>query len=136
MRESRNPFVCKLLVSTAIGLGMIAYPGLAAAQTADGSPVEEVIVTGSAIPTAPGDVAVDVSTVDAAALKASGVNSNVLDIMRKQIPNFVGRGDTGSNDFTDTQPPMSTWASSTNNADTGTYCPIGRFVYVSASVKM
>ena len=92
----RNPFVARLLVSTAIGVGLALFPAMAEAQAAGGSPVEEVVVTGSAIPTAPGDVAVDVSTVDEAAIKAGGVNSNVLDIMRKQIPNFVGRGDTGS----------------------------------------
>lgn len=85
-----------LLGSTAICAILAA--GAASAQTGNQSSaqVEEVIVTGSAIPTAPGDVAVDVSTIDASAIQAGGVSSNVLDIMRKQIPNFIGRGDTGS----------------------------------------
>ena len=95
MDDFYSRIASRLLASSAfIGVSALT-PAPAFAQMAPAS-TETVIVTGSAIPTAPGDVAVDVSTVDASAIRAGGVSSNVLDIMRKQIPNFVGRGDTGS----------------------------------------
>ena len=90
-----NRIASRLLASSAVASALALLPAAALAQS-DTSAMETVVVTGSAIPTAPGDVAVDVSTINSAAIAAAGVNSNVLDIMRKQIPNFVGRGDTGS----------------------------------------
>ncbi|MBU6296857.1 MAG: TonB-dependent receptor plug domain-containing protein [Alphaproteobacteria bacterium] len=90
-----NRIASRLLMSTAVAGVLVTFPGNAQTQS-DASTIETVIVTGSAIPTAPDAVAADVSTIDASAIKAGGVESNVLDIMRKQIPNFIGRGDTGS----------------------------------------
>ena len=58
--------------------------------------MEEVIVTGSSIPVAPDEVAVPVETLDAAALAASGVDSNALEILRKTIPSFEGRSNAGN----------------------------------------
>ena len=95
MNQLCSRIASRLLASSAVISTLAFLPAPALAQS-DTAAMETVVVTGSAIPTAPGDVAVDVSTVDASAIKASGVSSNVLDIMRKQIPNFVGRGDTGS----------------------------------------
>ena len=95
MNNLYNRIASRLLASSAVVSVLALLPAAALAQS-DTSAVETVVVTGSAIPTAPGDVAVDVSTINSAAIAAAGVNSNVLDIMRKQIPNFVGRGDAGS----------------------------------------
>src|SRR5579863_118671 len=58
--------------------------------------MEEVVVTGSSIPVAPDEVAVPVETLDAAALAASGVDSNALEILRKTIPSFEGRSNAGN----------------------------------------
>ncbi len=134
MYNPKHRVAQQLRISTAIAAGLALLAGAAAAQSTaqSGGAVEEVIVTGSAIPTAPGDVAVDVSTVDASAIKAGGVSSNVLDIMRKQIPNFVGRGDTGStNSNNDNQRTAAGSQILLNNIDTLVLVN-GRRVAVSA----
>jgi iron complex outermembrane recepter protein len=58
--------------------------------------VEEIIVTGTTIPTAPDAVAVPVVTLTAADLEKQGSTANVLDMLRKAIPGFEGRSNTGS----------------------------------------
>lgn len=55
-----------------------------------------VVVTGSNIPVAPDEVMVPVVSVDSDAIKAAGVNANVLDLLRKVVPSFAGRGNTGT----------------------------------------
>lgn len=85
-----------LLTSCAMPVCLVALCGSAQAQSDNNQQVEEVVVTGSAIPTAPDAVAVNLSLVDSAAINAGGVNTNVLDILRKQLPSFVGRSNAGS----------------------------------------
>jgi outer membrane receptor protein involved in Fe transport len=58
--------------------------------------VTEIVVTGSSIPTAPDQVAVPVQALTAEQLQASGVDSNALEILRKEIPAFQGRSNAGS----------------------------------------
>ena len=91
-----------------VGYGLLASSSLAfplapaAAQVAQvatngkGSQAQEIIVTGSALPTAPDNVAVPVTVVDSTAIQKSGVNTNVLDILRKTVPAFAGRSNTGN----------------------------------------
>src|SRR5260221_73317 len=67
-----------------------------AVNAPEAAPVEEIIVTGSAIPVAPDSLAVPVTVIDADAIAAAGVNTNVLDILRKQIPAFAGRSNAGN----------------------------------------
>ena len=71
----------------------------AAAEPPDsGAPEElqEVVITGTSIPTTPDEVAVPVETLNAAQLEASGVDSNALEILRKEIPAFAGRSNAGT----------------------------------------
>ncbi len=68
----------------------------------DSTPLEEVVVTGSAIPVAPDSLAVPVTVIDADAIAAAGVNTNVLEILRKQIPAFAGRSNTGNSNAANT----------------------------------
>ncbi|WP_295636119.1 TonB-dependent receptor [Novosphingobium sp.] len=82
-----------LLATSALGLW--ATPALAL-KVADDQPAEQIVVTGSALPTSPDQVAVPVSVVSADAIQKSGVNSNVLEILRKAIPAFAGRSNTGN----------------------------------------
>src|ERR1700741_4866491 len=58
--------------------------------------VAEIVVTGSSIPTTPDTIAVPVDTLSAAQLEASGVDSNALEILRKEIPAFQGRSNAGT----------------------------------------
>lgn len=89
MINHRKTGAFALLASTAL-----ASPAFAAEPAAP--PVAEIVVTGSALPTSPDQIAVPVSVVDADAIAKAGVSTNVLDILRKQIPAFGGRNSTGN----------------------------------------
>jgi iron complex outermembrane receptor protein len=72
------------------------------AQTADQAPgqaplqLQQVVVTGTLIPTNPDAVAVPVTSLDANQLAQTGVTANALDMLRKAIPAFAGRSNAGS----------------------------------------
>jgi iron complex outermembrane receptor protein len=68
----------------------------AAAVTEPAETVEEVIVTGSLLPTTPDAVAVPVTTIDAEQMAQEGINSNALEILRKAVPAFAGRSNAGN----------------------------------------
>jgi outer membrane receptor protein involved in Fe transport len=57
--------------------------------------VEEIVVTGSLIPTTSDQVAVPVITLTAADLEKGGDTNNALEMLRKAIPGFEGRSNTG-----------------------------------------
>lgn len=104
--------VTTALLTTMIAAGtqpLLAAPAPApAAAPADAAPppsddtVKEIVVTGSALPTTPDQVAVPVSVVDASAIKKGGVDNNVLELVRKQIPSFAGRSNTGNSNANNT----------------------------------
>lgn len=80
------------------GLGLICATS-ASAQTADQAPtlpLQEVVVTGTLIPTSPDAAAVPVTTLDASQLQQTGVTTNTLDMLRKAIPAFAGRSNAGA----------------------------------------
>ncbi len=84
-----------LSLSTALASALAAASAPAlAAPAASSEP--EIIVTGSALRTSPDAIAVPVSTVKAEAIAKEGVNTNVLEILRKAIPAFAGRNSTGN----------------------------------------
>ncbi len=62
----------------------------------------EIVITGSALPTSPDQVAVPVSVIGAEAIEKGGVNNNVLELVRKQIPSFAGRSNTGNSNANNT----------------------------------
>ena len=71
---------------------------LTASATASAAPaelLEEIVVTGSQIPTTSGQTAVPVITVSAADLAKSGDVTNALEALRKVISGFEGRSNTG-----------------------------------------
>ncbi|QYE33092.1 TonB-dependent receptor plug domain-containing protein (plasmid) [Polymorphobacter sp. PAMC 29334] len=69
---------------------------------ADPDDAPEIIVTGSALPTTPDQVAVPVSIIGADAIAKGGVNNNVLELVRKQIPSFAGRSNAGNSNANNT----------------------------------
>ena len=93
-----------LLLSSALSL---TCAGLAHAQPAASAAAKddtggEVIVTGSALPTTLDAVAVPVSTVDHTKILETGVDTNALEILRKSLPAFQGRGNTGNSNANNT----------------------------------
>jgi iron complex outermembrane recepter protein len=60
------------------------------------SPLKEVVVTGTLIPTNPDAVAVPVTSLDASALTATGVSSDMLTTLEKTVPAFAGRSNAGT----------------------------------------
>jgi iron complex outermembrane receptor protein len=86
-------FARTLLMTSAL------FTTLSQAHAADDkSPADAnaIIVTGSAIRTSPDAVAVPVSIIGADDIAKSGVQSNVLDILRKALPSFGGRSNQGA----------------------------------------
>src|SRR5215469_9667032 len=74
----------------------------AGAQTADQAPgqtplqLQQVVVTGTLIPTNPDSVAVPVTSLDASTLTATGISSDMLATLEKTVPAFAGRSNAGS----------------------------------------
>lgn len=60
------------------------------------SPLAQVVVTGTLIPTSPDAAAVPVTTLDSAQLQQAGVTNNALDMLRKSMPAFAGRTNQGT----------------------------------------
>lgn len=101
-----------LIASTALA-GSLAFAGTASAQTAaqpqvasdttsDDGESQTIIVTGSALPTTPDQVAVPVSVINADSITKGGVSGNALELVRKQIPSFAGRSNTGNSNANNT----------------------------------
>ena len=76
-------------------------PSAASAET-EATEAMEIVVTGSRIPTAIDKVAAKVTIVDAAQIDKAGVSTDVLDILRKTVPSFQGRGNTGNSNANNT----------------------------------
>ncbi len=76
--------------------GPVAPAASAASSTPTLSALQQVVVTGTLIPTNPDAVAVPVTTPVACALKATGTSSDMLATLEKSIPAFAGRSNAGS----------------------------------------
>jgi iron complex outermembrane receptor protein len=96
-----NRASCQILT-----LGGMAALGCAAtgpAGAAEAPPeAVEIVVTGSRIPTPIEKVAAKVTIIDADAIQKAGVSTDVLDILRKTVPSFQGRGNTGASNANNT----------------------------------
>src|SRR5438105_2758966 len=64
--------------------------------------VETITVTGSSIPTTPSEAAVPVTVMGAKEIEATGVSSNALELLRKAVPAFAGRSNTGNSNANNT----------------------------------
>ncbi len=100
----------KTLLRLTAAIAALALPAAAMAQAkpaavaaaAAADEGQEIIVTGSALPTTPDQVAVPVSVIGAEAIEKGGVNNNILELVRKQIPSFAGRSNTGASNANNT----------------------------------
>jgi iron complex outermembrane recepter protein len=89
-----------LLVGLASSIATLSY-----AQSASNAPdntdgevlkLEKFEVTGSYIPMAGTATAIPVTTLDAQAIADTGVTTNVLEVLRKAAPQFMGNGNLGN----------------------------------------
>lgn len=102
--QNRNRTKIGLAISLLVSSGLLgaALDARAADETPaaqgepDSSKVISVVVTGSHIPVNPDKVAVSVVSLDAEQMEKAGVSSDVLDILRKEVPAIEGRGNAGS----------------------------------------
>lgn len=104
----------RLALSTALGTSLLLFALPAYAQTtppsapqpADKSDEQEqqkdIIITGSALPTTPDQVAVPVSVIGSDEIQRGGVANNALELIRKQIPSFAGRSNAGNSNANNT----------------------------------
>src|SRR5271165_3689615 len=93
MEHRRIGVLVAALAASAAAASAPADAPAAAPQAAE--EVAEIIVTGSSIPTTPDAVAVPVVVLNAAQLEATGVTANALELLRKAVPAFEGRSNTG-----------------------------------------
>jgi iron complex outermembrane recepter protein len=94
VNNRHNAFLISALLTTSVAATAEQPTGTAVAEPEQ--KLAEIVVTGSSIPTTPDAVAVPVDTLSAAQLEASGVDSNALEILRKEIPAFQGRSNAGT----------------------------------------
>jgi iron complex outermembrane receptor protein len=93
--------------ATAVAIGFAAsaqtQPQVTASSPAGASPPKDapaIVITGSALPTTPDQVTVPVTVVDSSQIQKAGVATNILEILRKQVPAFGGRSSTGNGNAT------------------------------------
>ena len=90
-RNRRGTVLLASLVFAGVPLGRAAT-----AADAPTEALQQIVVTGSLIPTTPDSAVVPVTTLDAAALQRTGITTNALDMLRKAVPAFEGRSNAGS----------------------------------------
>jgi len=100
MTASRRTLAATLMASTALAWAG-ASQAAAAAAPAD-STVSEVVVTGSYLPTTPDRIAAPVSVIDQHKIENAGVGTTPLEILRKTLPAFQGRGNIGASNANNT----------------------------------
>jgi iron complex outermembrane receptor protein len=96
-RSARNRLAL-LALFTSAGVAPLAVAQPAAAPDAkdDTVTLEKVVVTGSFIPaTLDEQKAMPIQIIDAAAIEGSGINTNVLDVLRKTVPQIQGANNLG-----------------------------------------
>jgi len=93
---SRQKIAAFITTTLAASMAMAAEQPATTGPKSDVDELQEVIVTGTSIPVAPDEVAVPLQLLSAEQLEASGVDSNALEILRKEIPAFQGRSNAGT----------------------------------------
>ena len=105
MTERTNASLKAIAWATTALIALVGVP--AGAQTgATPKPADtdepEIVVTGSALPTSPDQVAVPLTVIGASQIARGGVDNNVLELVRKQVPSFAGRSNTGNSNANNT----------------------------------
>ena len=110
--QAKNSIRRSLLARTSLFATAVVLSCAASAQVTSTNPStnaapasapakqQAIVITGSAVPTPPDQVAVPVTVIDSAQIQKAGVATNVLEILRKQVPSFGGRSSTGNSNAT------------------------------------
>ncbi|MBA4135953.1 MAG: hypothetical protein C0518_01400 [Opitutus sp.] len=97
MRKHWRAFaLCTLPVLLAARLSAQQAPATTASNDEGALKLEKFVVTGSYIPIAGSATAIPVTTIDATQINNSGVNTSLLEVLRKTTPQFIGNGNLGS----------------------------------------
>ena len=95
MKPNTLRIAVRLALYSAAAFGFAAHTA-ALAQQKDAAAVETITVTGSSIPTTPSEAAVPVTIMGVKEIEATGITSNALELLRKAVPAFAGRSNTGN----------------------------------------
>jgi iron complex outermembrane receptor protein len=101
-RLIRHPATALALFAGLASSLVAQTPGTASAQKETPIKLSEFVVTGSNIPTAADAVAVPVVVLGQSDIAQTGLNANILEILRKRIPAFAGRSNAGNSNATNT----------------------------------
>jgi iron complex outermembrane receptor protein len=74
----------------------VAAPTFVLGQEKKEETFETITVTGSSIPTTPSEATVPVTVLGVKEIEATGITSNALELLRKAVPAFAGRSNTGN----------------------------------------
>lgn len=74
----------------------------APSKASKSNPSGEIVITGTALRASPDQVAVPVSVISSESIAKGGVTNNALELVRKQVPSFAGRSNTGNSNGTNT----------------------------------
>src|SRR5437879_1490033 len=83
-------------VATLIATGAAAAADDQAVSEQGAEQLQEIVVTGSNIPTAVGAAATPVTVIGQHEIEESGINSNMLELLRKSVPAIAGRSNAGN----------------------------------------
>lgn len=103
--RAKRSLVATWTVSSGLSVGLVApvFAQEAAAPEPPANPaLETVVITGSHVPTTRDAAAVSITRVDAEQIEKSGVKTDVLEILRKGVPSFQGRSNTGGSNANNT----------------------------------
>ena len=96
-RHPKRTVIASLVISS--GLGVALTPRSASAADDD---TTRIVITGSNVPTTRDAAAVSVTELDRDKIDRAGVNTDVLEILRKGVPSFQGRSNTGATNANNT----------------------------------
>ncbi|HEV2404995.1 MAG TPA: TonB-dependent receptor plug domain-containing protein, partial [Ktedonobacterales bacterium] len=97
--QSRRVSGTEAILLSSLGLICATHANAQTADQASGQAplqLQQVVVTGTLIPTNPDAVAVPVTSLDASTLAATGVSNDMLATLEKTVPAFAGRSNAGS----------------------------------------
>jgi iron complex outermembrane receptor protein len=90
------------MASTGLALALAGAARAADAPAPPAAAVSEIVVTGSALPTTPDRIVAPVTMIDHHKIEIAGVDSTPLEILRKTMPAFQGRGNIGASNANNT----------------------------------
>jgi iron complex outermembrane receptor protein len=102
MTFAHRTLTTSLMASTSLALALASAARATEAPGPAAAVVSEIVVTGSALPTTPDRIVAPVTTIDQHKIDIAGVDTTPLEILRKTMPAFQGRGNIGASNANNT----------------------------------